>query len=418
MGGLTFYLKATNFGFNLPACYIINGIEATVEWNCNQVDKATDAEVLLVMAGTPSGANQATGAFLPTADAVSIYGSSTNTWGLTLSPADVNNTNFGVAFSIEKLGGGPSLTASIDHITITVYHTAPPNMSYVSSTTTQNTGNVNPNTVDNQIIGIEVVTTGSCNPLLDATSFSFNTNGTTAPGTDITNAKVYYTGTSSAFATTNQFGSFAAPNGSFNITGIQTLAEGTNYFWLTYDVPTGATLGNFVDAECTSLIVDGITRTPTTTAPTGNRPIVDPTGFTVGSSGFDYTSIQVAYDAVPASLTNSYIIELQTNYTDANEPAAGIIFGAKTTNGYTITVRPAAGVTGRTVDYDPGTGNDLWTFDGADNVILDGRPGGVGTAREWTIRNTRTAATVGTVITYQNDASNNTLNIDLPQYRG
>ncbi|MFB6305803.1 MAG: BNR-repeat neuraminidase N-terminal domain-containing protein, partial [Flavobacteriales bacterium] len=51
------------------------------------------------------------------------------------------------------------------------------------------------------------------------------------------------------------------------------LSDGNNYFWLAYDIADGATKGNEVDARCDSIKVDGTTRTPTTTDPSGTRPI-------------------------------------------------------------------------------------------------------------------------------------------------
>jgi hypothetical protein len=149
-------------------------------------------------------------------------------------------------------------------------------MTYISSTVTQTvTSDVNPNSTNQQIIGIQIVTDGFTSPL-SATSFAFSTagtNGTTAPATDIQNARLWYTGTTGTFATTTQFGSVvASPNGAFTITGTQTLAQGTNYFWLTYDIPSGATLNNWVDARCSSLTV-GVARTPSTTSPAGGRQI-------------------------------------------------------------------------------------------------------------------------------------------------
>lgn len=149
------------------------------------------------------------------------------------------------------------------------------NMTYTSSTTTQaNVSSVTAGDVANvEIIGIQIVTAGTCSPL-SATSFTFNTTGSTAPATDIQNGKLWSTGTSSTFATTTQFGStVAAPNGAFTITGTQTLSAGTNYFWLTYNIPAGATVSNVVDAQCTALTV-GSAQTPTVTAPAGSRTII------------------------------------------------------------------------------------------------------------------------------------------------
>jgi photosystem II stability/assembly factor-like uncharacterized protein len=146
-------------------------------------------------------------------------------------------------------------------------------MTYISSTVTQNnTANVFPNNLNREIIGIQITTVGSQTPLI-ATSFTLNTLGTTNPLSDISNAKLFYTGASSTFTTTTQFGLEAnSPDGVFTIPGTQTLCDGINYFWLTYDISATAILNNYVDAQCTSLIV-GTTRTPLITNPTGNRLI-------------------------------------------------------------------------------------------------------------------------------------------------
>jgi subtilisin-like proprotein convertase family protein len=148
-------------------------------------------------------------------------------------------------------------------------------MTYVSCTTTQtNTTDVGRGNSNQQIIGIQVVTSGSSSPL-SATSFTVNANGTTnINDINVGTAKIYYTGTSSTFATTTLFGSGVTPTiANYNITGTQTLSNGTNYFWLVYDISATATLNNFVDAQCTSLTV-GSARTPSVTTPAGNRKIV------------------------------------------------------------------------------------------------------------------------------------------------
>ena len=153
-----------------------------------------------------------------------------------------------------------------------VYYSNLP-MTYVSSTATQNnTASAAPNQVNQEIIGVQILTDGSLTPL-SATSFTFNTSGSTNPATDITNAKLFFTGGSSIFAATNQFGlTSTSPNGSFTIAGTQTLNGGTNYFWLAYDIPATAVLNNYLDAQCTSLTV-GTVKTPTITNPAGNRLI-------------------------------------------------------------------------------------------------------------------------------------------------
>jgi hypothetical protein len=146
-------------------------------------------------------------------------------------------------------------------------------MTYTTSLSSQNnTSGVLRNTTNNEIIGVQIEVSEGC-PVLNTSSFTFNTTGTTSTA-DISNAKLWFTDTSSTFATTTQFGTtVASPNGAFTFNDTRNLISGTNYFWLSYDVLAGATLGNLVDAQCTSVTVDGTPRTPTITSPAGSRAI-------------------------------------------------------------------------------------------------------------------------------------------------
>ncbi len=152
----------------------------------------------------------------------------------------------------------------------TVTIASPTALAYASSTAaTPATGDAmrGPN---NQILRVAVAVTGSTGAL-SLTSFTLNSTGTTNFGTDVSNVKVYATGTSDVFATTTLFGSaasLAAP-----IAGTRALTSGINYFWVCYDVTATATVGNFLDAQCLSLTVGGVARTPTVTNPAGNRRI-------------------------------------------------------------------------------------------------------------------------------------------------
>ena len=168
-----------------------------------------------------------------------------------------------------------------------------PTMTYQSSLVTQvnNAADVSPGSTGNLSIGIQVTTLSSCNPI-SASSFSFNTTGdagSTNPSGDILNAKLWYTGTSGAFATTAQIGSqVISPNGYFKINGFsQVLAEGTNYFWLTYDAAPGATQGNKLDARCDTVIIAGSPKLPSTSNPTGSRSIGPVAGTYIVNSNND-----------------------------------------------------------------------------------------------------------------------------------
>jgi hypothetical protein len=84
---------------------------------------AVDTVVNLVDAsGTLFGNNLSAGAEWPDADAYATFGGATTMWGLnttTLTPAIVNDADFGAVISATISGGG---TASVDHIRITVYY--------------------------------------------------------------------------------------------------------------------------------------------------------------------------------------------------------------------------------------------------------------------------------------------------------
>jgi hypothetical protein len=115
-------LKATNFGFNIPSDATISGIVAEVERSASGGVGVTDKKIAIVKGGTISATNRAdTITVWPTADAYKSYGSSTDLWGETWAPADINSSEFGLAVAASS----PDLdVAGVDNIRITVHYTA------------------------------------------------------------------------------------------------------------------------------------------------------------------------------------------------------------------------------------------------------------------------------------------------------
>jgi hypothetical protein len=151
---------------------------------------------------------------------------------------------------------------------------------YASSTTVQNNSNTSKCGVDQQIVGVQVVVSGSpCSAALALTQFQINMTGSTIPGTntnDVSTIHIYYTGINSSYAPSSEFfsGGTTPAAGTITINGSQALYSGTNYFWIAYDINTStATLGNVVDARCTQITVGGVNQVPSTTAPAGSRSI-------------------------------------------------------------------------------------------------------------------------------------------------
>lgn len=147
---------------------------------------------------------------------------------------------------------------------------------YASSDVVQNTASCFPGMNNAMVLEIRVVTSGSASVL---NAMQFNTNGTTTLS-NLESAKLYYANGGSfdtPLQTGQQVGSTVNnPNGSFSFTGLnQSLVSGTNLFYLVYDLPYSAVTSDEIDAECTGITVDNSAETPSTTAPTGTRTIVD-----------------------------------------------------------------------------------------------------------------------------------------------
>ncbi|TRZ51243.1 hypothetical protein D4R99_04640, partial [bacterium] len=190
-----------------------------------------------------------------------------------LIPASFNGATNYILFGAWGFGGA---NIYIDDVSFGV----PANMTYVSSNVTVNTNPVSPNTVENQVISIPLTVTGTLSPF-NISKFKLRTAGTTNPSNDIRNAKIYYTGLYGTFTTSSQYATLygnvvANPNGSFEIAGAQNLFEGTNYFWLTYDITSGAIQSDTVSAVCDSIIGSGIGSISPVPASPGGRVIYTP----------------------------------------------------------------------------------------------------------------------------------------------
>lgn len=292
---------------------------------------------------------------------------------------------------------------------VNVYEIVHTNMSYSASTIfTANTNPVPLNSFNQVVIGIQIATSGDLNAF-NLTALDLNTNGSTDPTRDIDKAKVYYTGTSSTYSPVNQFGSdFNSPNGSFQITGSRTLAQGTNYFWLVYDITGSATVGNFVDAECTQITMDGAggTQIPTVTAPAGNRMIASSlSGIVNVGSSETYTTLTGSgglFEAVNLyGLSGDLTANITSNLTEPGTFALNQ-WSESGIGNYNLRIQPSS-ASEKIVSGNVGTVGMI-RLDGADRVTIDGRFSGSG--KYLRFRNTSTS-TSG--ITFLNDATNNTI---------
>jgi len=121
------YLLASAFGFTIPASSIILGIKAEIEKHQSTGSgPIIDSSVRLFKGGGVVGNNQAAGTW-PSADAYTTYGvGTTDLWGETWTPDEINAANFGVGIAaINSVSPGGAETARVDHVRITVYYSVP-----------------------------------------------------------------------------------------------------------------------------------------------------------------------------------------------------------------------------------------------------------------------------------------------------
>tara|TARA_R100001163_G_scaffold1295_3_gene1991 strand:- start:27994 stop:28791 length:798 start_codon:yes stop_codon:yes gene_type:complete len=153
MAGAADQLKATNFGFSIDSGDTIDGIIVTIQKKAQNLIK--DAEVFILngdgSGGTGSTNKADTGTNWPTSEASVTYGTSSEKWGETWTPAKINSSNFGVILKVSthSTGFGTQDIAYVDCIQITVHSSSSASgTTSVSSVITQVAGSVIVNETD------------------------------------------------------------------------------------------------------------------------------------------------------------------------------------------------------------------------------------------------------------------------------
>lgn len=124
---ISYYLKATNFGFQIEDDAVIKGIKVQIQKKASVANKIKDYSVKLVKGGTIQGDDKAKTDFWSVYNEYAAYGGISDLWDLSWTPAHINSSNFGVVISA-KNADTEDITASIDHICLAVFYgyTTPP----------------------------------------------------------------------------------------------------------------------------------------------------------------------------------------------------------------------------------------------------------------------------------------------------
>ncbi|NQY11833.1 MAG: T9SS type A sorting domain-containing protein [Flavobacteriales bacterium] len=117
-------VRVTDFGFAITDGDEIEGIEVTVEWAADNADRIFEKQIKLRKGTSLVGTNNSSNAVITTTETITTYGGATELWGETWLESDIESANFGVQVKAKETGDGTN-TISIDHITITIYHSTP-----------------------------------------------------------------------------------------------------------------------------------------------------------------------------------------------------------------------------------------------------------------------------------------------------
>ncbi len=258
-------------------------------------------------------------------------------------------------------------TVSVDDIVITSPITTPTIALADNSGGQVAAGNIGKNTNDNIIYNFQTAITGT-NATINTVSFT--TTGTATSGTDITNFKLYFNNTSNSFAGASQIGTsittgLGAGSHSFSSLTQQINVSTTGYFWITADIPSGATSNNTIAVSAmpaSNLTFASGTASGTPTAG-GTQTIVAPAIALADNSGGQIAAGNIAQNSI-----NQIVYNFQTavtlagttlntvNFTTTGTAASGTditnfklyysatnVFGNATQIGSTITTGLGAG---------------------------------------------------------------------------
>jgi hypothetical protein len=109
-------LNATNFGFAIPLNATIDGIQVDIGRKSTDSSSILDKSVNLIFGDATLEDNKAGSLNWATTEYVVSYGSSSDLWNTTWTPAQINSLDFGVALSVKNNNTEHSRTASIDYI--------------------------------------------------------------------------------------------------------------------------------------------------------------------------------------------------------------------------------------------------------------------------------------------------------------
>lgn len=201
-GDVSHYLRGTNYGFSIPSSATINGIEVTINRSSSTASSIKDNVVSLVRGGVVVGANKAVDTSWSNSTVSANYGSTSDLWATTWTPADINASNFGVVLSVATNSSSSSHhTASVDYMQITVTYTPITTLTVNKICVPSNdTGKFNLR-IDGTIDGTDVACGGTTGAVI-VTTGSHTASETAGTGTNLSDYTSLISGDCNANGTT------------------------------------------------------------------------------------------------------------------------------------------------------------------------------------------------------------------------
>jgi hypothetical protein len=136
--GVSPVLTASAFGVSIPGGSTINGVVVTFQrWqnSTGGVNTLTTNEVFLCngsTCGTVLGSKTGAGTAWPGVGSASTetYGTSSDTWGATLTPAIINSSGFGFGLTVAAETNGGQWTPNVNSATIAITFTTVSNVKH------------------------------------------------------------------------------------------------------------------------------------------------------------------------------------------------------------------------------------------------------------------------------------------------
>jgi len=236
------YLKITQFGLSVPTGSIIQGISFSVT-RSTTASKGNRTTVRIVKGGLIGSTDSSNSNNWGTSPVT--YGSSSDLWGDTWTPGDINAAGFGIAISGKSTGTNAVNGTISAFITATVTYQAPPNAPSQNSPSDGATGvsvlpifnaTASDPEADALRYKVEIYSNSGCTTVVQTNDQSVNQSGWT--GTDTTcgspSGNCYTSGTSASFETQTA------------------LSGGTQYWWKAFVKDPDGSNYSVVSPTCNS----------------------------------------------------------------------------------------------------------------------------------------------------------------------